>query len=181
MGAAQPFHGHWPSMLRTAGPAIMALCSSGDRPFEDVERCQDIVRGLSEYFTDDVPDRVARDLGVHHGWVVIEEGSLVGLAIVDRRSTQAAEILWIAVQAGRRHGGLGTSLLEHVLEELGAEGVKLVGAKTLDGSATYEPYRATRAFWERQGFVQIDMIDPPPGWQPGNPAAIYVCSLGPTR
>ena len=149
--------------------------------FEDVEPCQEIVRGLPDYFTDDVPERVARDLGVHHGWVVTEEGNVVGFVIVDRRSTQAAEILWIAVQADRRHRGLGTGLLEHVLEELGAEGVKLVEAKTLDGSVTYEPYRMTRAFWERHGFVQVDTIDPLPGWQPGNPAAVYVCALGPSR
>jgi len=32
-------------------------------------------------------------------------------------------------------------------------------------------------FWERAGFVQMDTIDPLPGWQPGNPAAIYVAAL----
>ena len=41
----------------------------------------------------------------------------------------------------------------------------------------YEPYIATRAFWEGKGFVQIDCIDPLPGWQPGNPSAIYVLPL----
>jgi len=29
--------------------------------------------------------------------------------------------------------------------------------------------------------VQVDTIDPLPGWQPGNPSAIYVAALGPTR
>jgi hypothetical protein len=32
-----------------------------------------------------------------------------------------------------------------------------------------------------RGFVQVDMIDPLPGWEPGNPAAIYVAALRPTR
>jgi hypothetical protein len=36
-------------------------------------------------------------------------------------------------------------------------------------------------FWERRGFVQIDRIDPMPGWQPGNPCALYVAALSPTR
>jgi len=27
----------------------------------------------------------------------------------------------------------------------------------------------------------MDMIDPLPGWQPGNPAAIYVAAVTPTR
>ena len=38
-----------------------------------------------------------------------------------------------------------------------------------------------RAFWSAMGFVQIDCIDPLPGWQPGNPSAIYVCARRPTR
>ena len=51
----------------------------------------------------------------------------------------------------------------------------------LGRSSGYRPYEATRAFWERSGFVYVDLIDPLPGWQPGNPAAIYVAALRPTR
>jgi hypothetical protein len=29
------------------------------------------------------------------------------------------------------------------------------------------------------GFIQIDCIDPLPGWRPGNPSAIYVLKLDP--
>jgi hypothetical protein len=72
-------------------------------------------------------------------------------------------------------------LLDHLLGDLAAEGVSVVEAKTLDRSADYRPYEATRAFWERRGFVQVDTIDPLPGWEPGNPAAIYVAALRPTR
>jgi hypothetical protein len=43
------------------------------------------------------------------------------------------------------------------------------------------PYEATRAFWERNGFIHVDTIDPLPGWEPGNPAAIYVAALRPAR
>jgi len=60
---------------------------------------------------------------------------------------------------------------------MSAEGVRFVEVKTLDESADYEPYVATRAFWETCGFVQIDCIDPLPGWSPGNPSAIYVAAV----
>jgi hypothetical protein len=53
--------------------------------------------------------------------------------------------------------------------------------KTLDASAGYEPYVATRAFWEGRGFRQIDCIVPYPGWDATSPAAIYVAALAPTR
>ena len=68
-----------------------------------------------------------------------------------------------------------------VLDHLGADRISVVEAKTLDRSSGYRPYEATRAFWERNGFVHVDTIDPLPGWEPGNPAAIYVAALRPTR
>lgn len=146
----------------------------------DVEACLRIVRGLQQYFTDDVPERVRHDLAHHEAWVTTEGGAVMGLAVVDRRSPDAAEILWLAVSPARRNAGLGTRLLTHVLELLREAGVCLVEAKTLDRSVDYQPYNATRAFWERRGFVQIDTVDPMPGWQPGNPIAFYVAALART-
>jgi GNAT superfamily N-acetyltransferase len=148
---------------------------------EDSTACVAIVRGLPDYFTDDVPDKVAREVVAHAAWVVLEADDVVGFAIVEQRGPRAAEILWMAVGRDHRGRGRGSALLEHVLEELSRAGVAVVEAKTLDASAGYEPYVATRAFWERHGFVQIDTIDPLPDWQPGNPAAIYVCALESTR
>jgi GNAT superfamily N-acetyltransferase len=148
---------------------------------DDLPHYQAIVRSLPNYFTDDVPDKIGHGLEAHDGWAVTDGGIVVGFTIVERRSSQVAELLWMAVEDDRRHRGFGTFLLNFVLRALASEGVELIEAKTLDRSANYEPYRATRAFWEGHGFVHIDTIDPLPGWQPGNPAAIYVRSLGSTR
>jgi len=152
------------------------------RPYQphDLDACIEIVAGLPEFFTDDVRDAIRSDFGRHQGWVAADD-EVVGFAIVDRRSSTTAEILWAAVHLDRRGGGVGTLLIDHVLDALADGGVVLVEAKTLDRSAGYGPYEATRAFWERRGFVQIDRIDPMPGWQPGNPCALYVAALGPTR
>lgn len=68
-----------------------------------------------------------------------------------------------------------------MLDALSADGVHLVEVKTLDQSADHPPYEATRAFWERHGFIQIDSIYSLPGWRSGNPAALYVCALDSTR
>jgi GNAT superfamily N-acetyltransferase len=148
---------------------------------DDVAACVAIVRDLPDYFTDDVPAKVSADLADHDGWVGTDGSGVVGFAVVDRRSARSAEILWMAVRNDRRGGGIGTVLLEEVLSELGDEGLWLVEVKTLDAVADYAPYVATRAFWERRGFVQIDTIDPMPGWQSGDPAAICVAALDRTR
>jgi GNAT superfamily N-acetyltransferase len=147
----------------------------------DVSAIVAIVRGLPDYFTPDVAEQVETDSANHGGWIVADAGQIVGFAVAKRKSAAGAEILWLAVDRLRRGRGTGTLLLSHVLDELAAEGICVVEAKTLDRSSGYEPYRATRAFWERRGFVQIDTIDPLPGWQPGNPAAIYVAAIRPTR
>jgi ribosomal protein S18 acetylase RimI-like enzyme len=143
----------------------------------DVERCIAIVRELEDHFTDDVPAKVESDLAAHLGWVAVDEQRIDGFAVVDRRSPEAAEILWIAVADSRRNQGVGSALLERLVGELADDGVRLLEVKTLDRSADYEPYAATNAFYERRGFIQIDTIDPLPDWPPGNPAAIYVAAL----
>lgn len=147
----------------------------------DADGCVAIVRGLPDFFTNDVPGKVAAELRAHSGWVAANASGLAGFAIVDRRSAAAAEILWMAVAAPLRGGGVGTRLLERVLGDLAESGVQVVEVKTLDASAGYQPYVATRAFWARRGFVQIDTIDPLPGWPPNNPAAICVAALAATR
>jgi GNAT superfamily N-acetyltransferase len=156
-------------------PAVRR-CAAGDAPAVTA-----IIRGLPDYFTDDVPAKVERDAAAHEAWVVTDAGAVTGFAVAARKSAGGAEILWMAVDAARRGRGHGTVLLGHVLDHLAADEVSVVEVKTLDGSSGYQPYEATRAFWERSGFVQIDTIDPLPEWQPGNPAAIYVAALRPTR
>ena len=148
---------------------------------QDAVACAEIVAGLSDFFTDDVPDKAQYDLREQGGWVMDDAGEVVGFVIVERRGTRAAEILWAAVAADRRGGGLGSRLIDHALDELSADGVQIVEVKTLDPSADYAPYDATRAFWIARGFVQFDTIDPLPGWPPGNPAALLAAALAPTR
>ena len=148
---------------------------------QDAVTCAEIVAGLSDFFTDDVPDKVQSDLREHGGWVIDEEGEVVGFVIAERRGARAAEILWAAVAADRRGAGLGSQVIDHALAALSADGVQIVEVKTLDPSADYAPYDATRAFWIARGFVQFDTIDPLPGWPPGNPAALLAVALAPTR
>jgi len=156
-------------------PAVRRF-AAGDAPAVTA-----IIRGLPDYFTDDVPAKAEHDAADHEAWVITGPDGVAGFAIAARKSPGGVEILWIAVEAARRGQGHGTRLLGHVLGDLAAAGVSVVEAKTLDASSGYQPYEATRAFWERNGFVQVDTIDPLQGWQPGNPAAIYVAALRPTR
>ena len=107
---------------------------------QDAGTCAAIVADLPDFFTDDVPEKVRSDLRDHGGWVIDDAGVVVGFVTVQRRGTRAAEIMWAAVAADRRGAGLGTRLVNHVLDELSADGVQIVEVKTLDPSADYAPY-----------------------------------------
>ena len=148
---------------------------------EDAVTCAAIAAGLSDFFTDDVPDKVRSDLRDHGGWVIDDEDGVVGFAVVQRRGMRAAEILWAAVAAHRPGAGRGARLVNPGVAEVSADGVQIVEVKTLDSSAGYAPYDGTRAFWLGRGFIQLDTIDPLPGWPPGNPAAILALAVAPTR
>lgn len=142
----------------------------------DAEACAAVARALPDHFTDDVPAKVLAHVGAHGAWLLTDRRLLLSFVVVERRGP-AAEILWMATHPGAQRHGHGTHLLERTFSDLRAEGVELVEVKTLDASADYAPYQATRAFWRRMGFLHVDTIDPYPAWGPGNPCAIYVAAL----
>ena len=145
---------------------------------DDVDACVAVLAELPDYFTASTHDEVRRELPVNPAWVAQDDdGVVVGFILAPRRFAHAAEITFAAVMPHRHRQGIGRELVAQSLAALASDGVAVVVVKTLDASANYEPYAATRAFWERCGFVQIDRIDPLPGWQPGNPSAIYVRAI----
>lgn len=146
----------------------------------DVERCVGVLAQLPDHFTADTHDQLRATMPAHRGWVAVDApgaGDVVGFVVAEQRYARSAEITFAAVRPDRQGTGVGTVLVERTLDELGSAGVLVVEVKTLDASAGYAPYVATRRFWEGRGFVQVDCIDPLPGWQPGNPSAIYVAAL----
>jgi GNAT superfamily N-acetyltransferase len=151
---------------------------------DDVEGAVRVLERLPDYFTPNTHDELRAGLGRHAAWVATADGAdddVIGVVLVERRYATTAEITYAAVARERQGAGVGTRLVDAALAVLAGDGVQVVEVKTLDASAGYAPYEATRAFWERRGFHQIDCIDPLPGWQPGNPSAIYVAALRATR
>ncbi|MGN6379957.1 MAG: GNAT family N-acetyltransferase [Gaiellales bacterium] len=145
----------------------------------DAIACARLAQSLPDHFDDHALERIPQDVTAHGAWLLVEGPAVVAFLVIERRAPLVAEILWIATRPDVRGQGHGTRLLNHALDELARDGVRLVEVKTLDASADYPPYEATRAFWERRGFIHVDTIDPFPSWAPGNPAAIYLTVLTP--
>jgi ribosomal protein S18 acetylase RimI-like enzyme len=146
-------------------------------PPADIDGCVAVLAALPDYFTpdthDDLRDRFARCTT----YVAVDGDAVVGCVLLQPQY-ESGEIYYAGVLPDRQREGIGRRLVAALLD---GSDLAVIEVKTLDASANYEPYVATRAFWSAMGFVQIDCIDPLPGWNAGNPAAIYVCALRSTQ
>ena len=116
-----------------------------------------------------MPDKVEYDAARHQAWVITDSGTVAGFAIAARRSSAGAEILWIAVDAARQGRGPEPGCSAASWTTWAPTGSASWRPRPWTAPPDTAPYEATRAFWERNGFVHVDTIDPLPGWEPGNP------------
>ena len=148
---------------------------------DDVDACVAVLGALPDHFTPSTHDELrASGLG-RLAWVAAAEEKVVGFLRAEQRYERTAEIIFAAVLPDHQRSGIGQALVTEAIMRLAELEVAVIEVKTLDASADYEPYVATRRFWTRCGFHQVDCIDPLPGWEPDNPAAIYVAALRSTR
>ncbi len=141
------------------------------RPGEK-EACLGVARGLPGCFNGRGLRAMERNLASSRVLVALEEGRLVGF--ISYRPGPAAEILWLALERGRHRRGIGRRLVEAAAREAREAGARILYVKTY-GGWDYEPYVATRRFYEALGFTLLEVVDPYPGW--GDPAAIYALCL----
>jgi hypothetical protein len=106
---------------------------------QDAVTCAAIVVGLPDFFTDDVPDkgakRPARPRWLGHRRCRRRRRLRHRAAPRHLRGGDPVA----AIAADRLGAGLGTRLVNHVLDELSADGVQIVEVKTLDPSADCAP------------------------------------------
>lgn len=143
----------------------------------DIPECLGIARGLPGYFTQSALGSMERDLAAEGLVVAIKDNRVVGFLCLKAINANASEILWLAVQHSLTGQGIGTLIVDTICRNLASRGVRLLTVKTLASSVDYPPYARTRRFYEKNGFLLIAEIDPYPGWDPGNPCAIYVKPL----
>ena len=139
--------------------------------------CLAIAEGLPEYFTKTAIPKMAKDLEDEELFVAQDANEVTGFVCAKQRNLHVCEILWMAVRAPLNGHGIGTFMMDSLCRHLESRKVGLVMVKTLAPTVDYAPYALTRRFYEKNGFVLVDVIDPYPAWDPGNPCAIYVKAL----
>jgi ribosomal protein S18 acetylase RimI-like enzyme len=135
----------------------------------------DVAKALRSHFDDDAMERMPEDLQSQSLHVAEnEDGEVVGFIAVRVDGGKDAEITWMGVRPDRQGQGIGTALVSAAVEDLLEQGVERLMVRTLADTVDYEPYEATRAFYRSRGFKLQEVIDPYPGWAPGNPCAVYL-------
>ena len=103
-------------------------------------------------------------------------GEIVGVCLVRRHTTHAAEIDLLAVRRDLHRSGVGRRVVERVVADLTADGVRLLQVKTFGPSGDSAEYARTRAFYAALGFLPLE--ERTDIWGPDNPCLISVKTLG---
>jgi ribosomal protein S18 acetylase RimI-like enzyme len=94
---------------------------------EHADACDRIVLGLPYHFgiedgRRDCAAAVRRDAGL----VAVEGSEVVGFLTYVPRFDEAAEITWMAVRADRRRRGIGHAMIDRLVEQLTADGRRIL-------------------------------------------------------
>jgi len=101
----------------------------------------------------------------------------VGFATLKPQTPAAAELHLIAVLQSHHRRGIGVALLARIEGLAQEQGARLLTVKTLAASHPDPGYAATRAFYEKCGFLPVEVI--PLLWGPENPCLLMAKPLSP--
>ena len=88
--------------------------------------------------------------------MAVDDGVPVGVLLTRRHFPESAEIHLMAVHPDVRGTGIGRLLVERVVDDLSADGCKLLSVHTVGPSFENAPYAQTRAFYSRMGFLPLE-------------------------
>ena len=129
---------------------------------------------LREWFNKDVPEEVRSDCSRCAGLVAEVDGTIVGF-LLWLREADVCDIKWLAVVRERHRQGIGSLLVNGLVQSARAAGARRISVDTLAPTHDYEPYARSRAFYEARGF-QLAGVEPG-GFPEGSDKATYVLQL----
>ncbi len=118
-----------------------------------------IMHSLPQWFSP--PEDIDRKAKIHRDYpffAVLDNEKPVAFAAVKVHNRHTADIYNMGVLKPYHHQGLGHQLVESILDWCQKEGFTFLTVKTLDESADYPPYNGTRAFYEKEGFLPLEVF-----------------------
>ena len=121
--------------------------------------CERVLRSLPQWFgIEESLQAYARDAGTLPTFVSEAGGGVDGFITLQRHFETAFEVHCLAVHADSRGTGIGRALLAHASAWAVAQGGRFLQVKTLAAGHPSAAYAETRAFYERAGFVPLEVF-----------------------
>ena len=142
--------------------------------------CESILRALPDWFAIETAlmqfVQEAADLPM---LVAVDDAAAIGFITLRQHSACAWEVHAIAVRPQQHRHGIGRRLLAEAERLLRDRAAEFLAVKTLSGSAEYEPYDRTRAFYSGMGFRPL--MELPTLWSAENPCLVMIKPLAASR
>jgi len=133
----------------------------------------EVLNALPEWFSP--PEDIARKAVQHRDYpfITVYDGEkVVGFVALKIHNPYTADIYNLGVLREYHKQGVGHKLMETCVDYCKEHRHKFLTVKTLDESADYEPYEATRAFYKREGFYPLEVFTCI--WDEDNPCLFMV-------
>jgi len=99
----------------------------------------------------------------------------IGFVSIKENSKVVNELYVLGLLKNQHRNGIGTKVLQFIEADLINKGIKYLEVKTLDESRESEEYRLTRLFYEKNGFIKLDVLLNE--WGENNPCLIMIKKL----
>ena len=130
--------------------------------------CADIFSDLPDWFGIEEANKNYAEKAESLPTFIANDGEeAVGFMSLMLHSPQSAELYVLGVLRNYHRQGIGKKLLAASESYLRDQGIKYVQVKTLAAIADDPNYEKTRAFYEGQGYVTLEVF--PELWDPHNP------------
>jgi GNAT superfamily N-acetyltransferase len=145
-------------------------------PTRDADASYQIAARLPDYFTESGLQALRAELTHGELYSASVGGRLVGFALYKELNPEAVELAWLAIDREYWSRGVGTKLVTESLQVLAGR-YRACEVKTLAATVPDPGYARTRRFYAKVGFIPLEIVDPYPGWEPGNPCQIMARCL----
>jgi len=142
---------------------------------DDIEPVVELTRSLHGWFTPDCLEEVRAFCRRMPGLVAVDEAGTIFGYVLWQEGREEWEVHYLGVARELHRRGIGKILLERLLELAREKGALWLRVATVAPTEDYEPYAATRAFYEALGFTLQSME--PSGWPDGTDRADYLMEI----
>jgi GNAT superfamily N-acetyltransferase len=125
----------------------------------DPSAVAELLASVPEWFgIPEANQQYVADAGRLPSYLAVDDGDVVGAALLAEHFPQSRELHLLVVRRDRHRQGIGALLVEAVVADLRAAGVRLLEVHTVGPSRESEAYARTREFYVATGFVAMNEL-----------------------